>query len=136
MTAARPRSAAGTKIEGASRLALTLREAGSDLEDMKAVNAQVAAYVTRQSQPAAPQHSRALASTGRSGATKRAAVIRFGNNRKVKYARAIHGGRRYPNGTRTTARPWATRTAQQTEPTWSAMYNTAVQRVLNTIRGV
>lgn len=127
----------GVKIEGASRLALTLRDAGSDLTDLKEINLDVARYVTRQAQPRAPQVSRALASTGRAGATKRAAVIRFGNNRAVKYARAVHGGRYYPTtGTKVPARPFASETAQRTEPTWFAMYDKAVGRVLDTIKGV
>lgn len=127
----------GMKIEGASRLALTLREAGSDLTDLKDINLDVARYVTRQAQPAAPHVSRALASTGRAGATKRAAVIRFGNNRTVKYARAVHGGRFYPTtGTRVAARPFASETAIRTEPTWFSMYDKAVGKVLDTIKGI
>lgn len=123
---------AGITVEGAAQLRRTLRAAGDDLGDLKDAHSQVGTFVTRAATPRAPRRSGALASSGRPGATKTAALIRYGGAR-VRYARPIHWG--WPRRN-IAANPWAYRTAIDTRPQWTQLYQAAVNRVLARIKGI
>lgn len=128
---------AGTtyQVDGAKQLIKTLRKAGIDFDDLKPVNGDAAEIVGAAAGPAAPRRSGRLASTLRTSATKRAGVIRAGNNRKnngVPYANPIHWGwvRRgiKPN-------PFLSRTAKATEPRWLRLYENFTDKVLRKVKG-
>lgn len=120
------------QVEGGRQLRRTLKAAGNDLQDLKDAHGQVAGLVTRAATARTPKQTGTLARTGRPGATKTAAVVRFGNNRAVRYAGPIHFG--WP-ARHIAANPFATEAAQETEPTWTRIYEDAVDRVLQTIKG-
>lgn len=122
---------AGITVEGAAQLRRTLKAAGDDLQDLKAAHQKVGTFVTKAADPRAPRRTGALASSGRPGATKTAALIRYGNAR-VRYARPIHWG--WPRRN-IAAHPWAYRTAIATRPQWLQLYQAAVNQVLSRIKG-
>lgn len=127
---------AGLKLEGGRNLRRTLREAGSDLTELKAANAQAASIVAGRAQSWAPVVSGRLAATVRSSGTKTAGIVRAGNNRKsasgVPYAAPIHWGWRARN---IRANPFMSYSAQSTEPTWLALYESLVNKALSKIKG-
>lgn len=120
------------QVEGGRQLRKTLRAAGNDLQDLKEAHGDVAGLVTRAAEPKAPRVSGRLAASGRPGATKTAALIRFGNNSSIRYARPIHWGWPARN---ITAHPFAYDAAVETQPQWVSTYEEAVDRVLATIKG-
>lgn len=122
---------AGIQVEGAAQLRRTLKAAGDDLQDLTDAHRKVGTFVTSAATPRAPRRSGALASSGRPGATKAGAFIRYGGAR-VPYARPIHWG--WPRRN-IKAQPWAYQTAIDTRPAWTALYQDAVNRVLARIRG-
>ncbi|HAT1153068.1 TPA: HK97 gp10 family phage protein [Corynebacterium striatum] len=127
---------AGLKLEGGRNLRRTLREAGSDLTELKAANAQAASIVAGRAQSWAPVVSGRLAATVRSSGTKTAGIVRAGNNRKsasgVPYAAPIHWGWKARN---IRANPFLSYSAQSTEPTWLALYESLVNTALSKIKG-
>ncbi|HAT1137143.1 TPA: HK97 gp10 family phage protein [Corynebacterium striatum] len=127
---------AGLKLEGGRNLRRTLREAGSDLTELKAANAQAASIVAGRAQSWAPVVSGRLAATVRSSGTKTAGIVRAGNNRKsasgVPYAAPIHWGWKARN---IKANPFLSYSAQSTEPTWLALYESLVNTALSKIKG-
>ncbi|HHI6724370.1 TPA: hypothetical protein ACP6X0_002739 [Staphylococcus aureus] len=127
---------AGLKLEGGRNLRRTLREAGSDLTELKDANAQAAAIVAGRSQSWAPVVSGRLAATVRSSGTKTAGIVRAGNNRKsasgVPYAQPIHWGWKARN---IRANPFLSYSAQATEPTWLKLYESLVNTALSKIKG-
>lgn len=121
------------QVDGGRELRKTLRAAGNDLQDLKSAHGDVADLVTRAATPKAPHGPTGrLAASGRPGATKTAALIRFGNNSTVRYARPIHWGWPARN---ITAHPFAYDAAVETQPEWVSAYEEAVDRVLATIKG-
>lgn len=127
---------AGLKLEGGRNLRRTLREAGSDLTELKDANAQAASIVAGRAQSWAPVVSGRLAATVRSSGTKTAGIVRAGNNRKsasgVPYAAPIHWGWKARN---IRANPFLSYSAQSTEPTWLALYESLVNTALSKIKG-
>lgn len=122
-------------VQGSKRLLRTLKQAGVDLENLKPINADAAGIVAGAAAPNTPRRSGRLAATMRTSATKRAGVIRAGNNRKtdgVAYANPIHWGwvRKgiKPN-------PWLTRAAKDTEPRWVPLYEDYTEKTLKKVRG-
>lgn len=126
----------GLKIEGGRQLRRTLRDAGSDLSDLKNANAQAARIVSGRAQSWAPARTGRLKSTVRSSGTKTAGIVRAGNNRKsesgVRYAAPIHWGWKARN---IKANPFLSYSAQATEPTWIRLYESLVNKALAQIRG-
>lgn len=127
---------AGLKLEGGRNLRRTLREAGSDLTELKDANAQAAGIVAGRAQSWAPVSSGRLAATVRSSGTKTAGIVRAGNNRKsasgVPYAGPIHWGWKARN---IRANPFMSYSAQATEPTWLKLYDSLVNKALSKIKG-
>lgn len=126
----------GLKIEGARQLRRTLREAGSDLTDLKAANAQAASIVSSRAKSWAPTRTGRLQSSVRSSGTKTAGIVRAGNNRKSKsgvpYAAPIHWGWKARN---IRANPFLSYSAQATEANWIRLYEQMVNKALSKIKG-
>ncbi|GAB2558802.1 hypothetical protein [Leucobacter ruminantium] len=122
------------KVEGARKLRATLRSAGDDLSDLKDANRQAANIVAPVARGRVPQRSGKLAETIRPGATKTAAIVRAGNNRKagVAYANPIHWGW-FARGIKPAL--FLSLAAQESEPQWRAPYEKALQDALNKIEG-
>ena len=122
---------AGVKVEGAARLRRTMRRAGADLEDLKAVNAAVAALVAGRAATRAPVRSGALAASVRGNRAAATASVRAGRA-AVPYAGPIHWG--WPlRGI--AADPFIAATAQDTEPVWVAMYRDGVEQAIAKVEG-
>lgn len=126
----------GLKIEGGRQLRRTLRQAGSDLTDLKAANAQAASIVSNRAKSWAPTRTGRLQSSVRSSGTKTAGIVRAGNNRKSKsgvpYAAPIHWGWKARN---IRANPFLSYSAQATESTWIRLYEQLVNKALSKIKG-
>lgn len=127
----------GLKIEGGRNLRRTLRQAGSDLQELKDANARAAGIVSGKAQSWAPARTGRLRATVRSSGTKTAGIVRAGNNRKSKsgvpYAGPIHWGWR-ARGIK--ANPFLSYSAQATEPTWVRLYENLVNKALEQIKGI
>lgn len=124
-------TSAGIRVEGAKQLRRTLRKAGDDLTELKAAHGKAAGLVATAARPRTPHRTGRLAASVRPGATKTSAIIRAGKA-AVPYANPIHWG--WPSR-HIAAQPWLSATAQETEPRWTALYDAAVTRVLDTIKG-
>lgn len=120
------------EVEGAKRLRRTLREAGDDLEDLKAAHAAAAKIAAEAAAALAPRRSGKLAATVRSSGQKTAGVIRAGKKR-VPYAGVIHWG--WP---RRGIEPqlFLTKGARATESTWIPIYEKALEQAIDKIKGI
>jgi hypothetical protein len=123
---------AGIRVEGAPELRRTLKRAGDDLSDLKTAHATAAQYVAARSRGTAPRRKGVLAASVRGSGTKTAAVIRAGGAR-VPYAGPIHFG--WPSRG-IAPQPWITEAAEDTEPTWVEIYERAVTRILDRVKGL
>lgn len=120
------------EVEGAARLRRTLRQAGVDLEQLRAAHARAAQIAADAAANAAPVRSGTLAGTVRASGTKTAGIIRAGFAR-IPYAGPIHWG--WPRqGIR--ANPFMAEAAQATEPQWFGVYEQAVDKALSQIKGM
>lgn len=130
-------SYSGVQIEGMRNLRSTLRAAGDDLSELKAVNASAASIASARAQQWAPRSSGALAGSVRSSGTKTAGIVRAGNNRRsasgVPYAHPIHWG--WPRRN-ITANPFLSYAAQATEPTWIRLYTDYLDKTIGKIKGI
>lgn len=122
---------AQVRVEGLSRLRRTLRKAGHDLEDLKDVNAAVAAIVVQAAGAYAPRRTGALAASPRPSRAKARARVLAGGAR-VPYAGPIHWGWPARN---IQAQPWLSQAAQATEPQWTGTYRQGVEDVLSKVKG-
>lgn len=118
------------RVEGARELRRTLKRAGDDLTDLKEVHRRVGTFVSDRARPRTPSATGRLGASGRPGATKTAALVRFGGAR-APYARFVHWGTKLMR-----ARPWVQEAAQSSQEVWETMYQQGVNRVLARIRGV
>lgn len=122
----------GVRVEGARELRRTLRKAGHDLNDLKDAHQAAGSIVLNDARPRTPRGF-----TGRLQASQRQAraatfaEVRAGNAR-VPYAGPVHWGWPARN---IAAQPWLADSAKRTEPQWTAAYEAAVNRVLDTIQG-
>ena len=121
----------GVKVSGTREMRRTLKQAGAELEDLKAVNAAIAAMVASRAAARAPRQSGNLAASVRGNRAVGKATVQAGKAR-VPYAGAIHWG--WP-ARGITAQPFIADTAQDTEPQWTQMYVQGVEAVLATVRG-
>lgn len=123
----------GIRVEGARELRASLKRADSKLGDeITDAHKDVADLVATESKPAAPRGKTGkLGGSVRGAGTKTQAIIRAGVAR-VRYAGPQHFGWAARN---IAAKPWITDTAQRTEPRWTERYESAVEHVLNTIKG-
>lgn len=114
------------RVVGARELRAAMRRAGHDLADLKDVNADVAQLASRQARTDAPRLTGRLAGTVRPGATQSAAILRAGG-RSVPYAAVIHWG--WP-ARHIAPHPFLVQAAEETEPSWLALYRRAVDELL------
>jgi len=129
------------KVEtGAARdLAKQFRAAGDDLSDLKAANTEAAGIAAAETRARVPRQSGTLAATIRSTGTKSAGVIRAGK-KSVPYAGVIHFGTEkaksdFWKAHKIVGQPFAADAAKATEPIWGKVYQEAVQRALQRIKG-
>lgn len=119
------------QVEGARQLRRTLREAGDDLEDLKAANQQAADIAASAARMEAPRRTGALASDIRASGTKTAGIIRAGRKR-LPYAGVIHWG--WPaHGIE--PQPYLSEGAQNTEPIWVPLYEQMMEDALKKVKG-
>ena len=118
------------KVEGAARLRRTMRQAGLDLEDLKAAHARAVKIAEGAVQ--APRRSGRLAGTVRSAGTKTAGILRAGRA-SVPYAGPIHWGWKARG---ITAQPFLSDAAQRSEPRWLPVYTEAVDAALDQVKGI
>lgn len=119
------------EMRGAATLRRTLKAAGDDLADLKDANTRAAKVVEEGTLGLVPVESGWLASTIRSTGTAAAGVVRVGT-KAVPYAGPIHWGWPARN---IKANPFAADAAKLTEPTWGAIYEDAVNRAIDRIKG-
>ena len=131
------RSATIIELKGAARLRKTLKEAGSDLNDLKTANRNAADTVVSAAKPATPYKDGYLQASVRATATKREGRIRAGNNRTSKtgvpYANPIHWG--WPSR-KIKANPWLLQAARKTEPQWLIAYKAALAAAVKKVTGI
>ncbi len=122
------------QVEGARQLRATLRRAGDDLSDLRDANRQASEIVAPVAKSRVPHRSGRLAESIRPGATKTAAIVRAGNNRKtgVPYANPIHWGW-FKRGIK--PNPFLSLAAQESENRWRLPYEKALQAALDKIKG-
>lgn len=122
-------AAAHVTVEGFPALRRQLRAFVGDVEDLKAANAAVAAYVATAAAARAPKRSGRLAGSVRGNRAVGRAQVKGGGAR-VPYAGPIHWG--WP-ARGITARPFVSEAAQATEPTWLPLYEAAIRRAVDRI---
>lgn len=119
------------RVDGARRLARTLREFGEGLDDLKDANAAVSALIADRSKAAAPRRSGALADSIRGSRQAARAVVAVGGA-KVPYAGPIHWG--WPvRGIAANRFVWDT--AQATQDEWLGTYERDIQRLADQVEG-
>lgn len=122
---------AGIRVEGQRELRRSLRRAGDDLEDLKAVHKAAAEVAAGGANPLAPRRTGDLAGTIRPGGTKTQAVIRAGKKR-VPYAAPIHWG--WPaRGIEPS--PFLADGAKRTEPEWVDLFYEYVNKTIKKVKG-
>lgn len=119
------------EVKGSAQLARSLRKAGADAKDLKAVNRKAADLVVPAAQSQVPVRSGRLAKTIRAGATQKAGVIRAGRA-SVPYAGPIHWG--WP-GHHIKPHPYLADAAKATGPAWVNLYETEIKRIIEQVQG-
>ena len=119
------------QVQGAAQLRASLRRAGSDLGDLRALHATAAAIAAQASAALTPARSGALRASVRSSGTKTAGILRAGRA-SVPYAGPIHWG--WP---RRGIRPslFLSQGAQDSEGAWLPVYRQGVDHIVERIHG-
>lgn len=121
------------QVDGGRELRKSLRDAGSDLQDLKTVHRQSAQLAANAAAQRAPEVTGRLRATIRAAGTKTAGIVRVGNNTRVPYAPVIHWG--WP-GHHIKANPFAVEGAHASEPVWLPLYQRHIDRTLSQIKGL
>lgn len=134
----------GVQVQGGARLRSTMRKAGMDVKELKAINKQAASTVTAAARATAPvgkptrkrgrgrpKSGGALKKSIRAGATTKAGVIRAGGAR-VPYANVQHWG--WPSRN---IRPkyFISDAAIRTEKVWVKEYEKHMNDVIKKVKG-
>jgi len=135
------------EVQGARQLRRTLKAAGEDLADLKAAHKQASTIALGGISPLVPVRSGRLAATLRAAGTNTAGIVRAGK-KAVPYAGMVQWGRkRWPSMISTPKDPYKqvnsfvkprlfmTDGAKATEPEWVAVYEAALDRAMNQIKG-
>jgi hypothetical protein len=120
------------EVEGGRMLRSTLKKAGVDLGDLKAVHRQAAQIAAYAAAPLVPVRSGKLRRTIRAAGTKTAGIVRAGNNTRVPYAGLIHWGWK-SRGIK--PRPFLAAGAHASESTWLRVYDRYMTTTLAQIKG-
>lgn len=118
-------------VVGQRRFVQTMRKAGADLDDLKAVNRQAADIAAPAVRARVPRSTGKLASSVRAGATRRAGVIRAGR-KSVPYAGVINYG--WP-GRHIQGRFFANEGVARTEPAWTRLYEQFIKKTMSQVKG-
>jgi len=119
------------EVEGAKELRKTLKGVEDGLKDLTAAHKDVARIVADDAAVRAPKRTGSLSASIRPAATKTMAVVRAGSAR-VPYAGVQEWGwpaRNIPG------QPFIVPAAADTEATWAARYNEAVDELLGKVKG-
>lgn len=119
------------EVEGARELRRTLKRAGDNLADLKAVHAQVGQVVADAARPRTPTLTGRLAGSIRPARLAAGAVVRAGAA-SIPYGGPIHWGWPARN---IEAQPFLSDAATSTEPEWVALYETEVNRIIEEVEG-
>ena len=119
------------QVRGARELRRSLRKAGADMTEVKALHAEVGGIVAGAARPATPHRSGRLAGTVRSSGTNTASIVRAGRA-SVPYAGPIHYG--WPRRN-IEPQPWLVNAAHDTEPRWAARFMDGIEQILSKIKG-
>lgn len=120
------------QVEGGRQLRRTLRQAGDDLQDLKAAHLDAAQVVLSASAALAPSRTGRLKQTLRAAGTKTQGIVRAGK-KAVPYAGPIHWG--WPKRN-IRANPFIATGAKNSEGQWVRKYENHVENILNKIEGV
>jgi phage gpG-like protein len=124
--------AATFEVEGGRQLRKSLKDVEDGLKDLKAAHAEAAGIVAEAAMAGAPRRSGRLAGSIRPSGTKTAAIVRAGGAR-IPYAGVQEYG--WPRHN-IPAQPYIVPAAHDTESTWIARYQDAVDRLLGKVKGV
>ena len=119
-------------VIGGKRFVATMRKAGADLDELREVNAQAARIAAPAVRRLVPRRTGTLAASLRTGATKRAGVIRAGR-KSVPYAGVINYG--WPKR-HITGRMFANNGVAQTEPAWTKLYKDFIKKTMSQVKGI
>lgn len=119
---------AGFSVEGATNLRRTLRRAADDLDDLTRPNTQAASIAARAGSRLAPRRSGRLASSLHSSGTKDTGLV----TSSLPYAGPIHWGWRARN---IAPQPFLSDGAQNTQGQWFPVYEAALDRAIQKVRG-
>lgn len=118
-------------VHGADQLRRSLKRAGDDLSDLKAVNKRVGDLVVSAARPRAPVRSGRLAGSLRPAAAAAKVTVRAGGS-NLRYAGPIHWG--WPaRGIR--PNPFLADAAKATEAQWLDLYFAELQHIVNNVEG-
>ena len=124
------------RVEGGRELRRTLRQAGSDLSELKAAHQKVVDAVLTEARTRAPRRTGNLAASRKATAAKTAGTVKGGNRRKgptgVPYAGPIHWG--WP-GHNIEPNTFLVDAAETTRPTWVGIYEQEIDRILDQVKG-
>ncbi|RYQ66078.1 hypothetical protein PG2072B_1516 [Bifidobacterium pseudolongum subsp. globosum] len=118
-------------VVGQRRFVATMRKAGADLEELRMVNAQAAKTALPAVRARVPRRSGRLAGTLRTGATKRAGIVRAGR-KSVPYAGVVNYG--WP-AHHITGRLFANNGVAASEPQWTRLYEQFVSKTMKQVKG-
>jgi HK97 gp10 family phage protein len=119
------------QVVGVKELRATMKKAGEDLADLKAIHQAAGNIVVAVAQQLAPKRSGALAGTIR--ATRQAAGVAVkAGSASVPYAGPIHWGWRARN---ITGNPFLTDAAAQTEEQWVSLYYAELEKIIERVEG-
>ena len=121
----------GVKVYGVKRLRRSMKKAGQDLADLKAVHAEVAAYVANLAAGKAPRRTGKLAGSVRGNKAVARSTVMAGRA-SVPYAAPIHWGWPARNIERNA---WIGRAALDSEAQWLAMFVAGMDSAIRKIEG-
>lgn len=119
-------------VVGQRRFVQTMRKAGADMQQLKAVNDKAAETALPAVRSLAPHGtSGRLAGSLRTGATQKAGIVRAGR-KSVPYAGVINYG--WP-ARRITGRQFVNQGVADTERQWTELYKQFIEKALNEVKG-
>lgn len=114
-------------VVGARELRRALKAVEGGLDDLKATHEEIAQVVVPAGRRGAPRRTGRLAGSVRGSGTKTQAVVRAGGAR-LPYGGPIHWG--WPKR-HIKAQPFLTDAGRETEPTWTRIYTTNTQKLID-----
>jgi HK97 gp10 family phage protein len=119
------------QVLGAKELRKTMKQAGDDLGDLKAVHQAAGNIVVAAAQALAPKRSGALAGSIRAAKLAGGISVKVGGA-GIPYANPIHWG--WPKRN-IEAQPFLSDAATQTEAQWVALYEEELEKIIQRVEG-